>query len=459
MNLELLRQVCVTPGAPGFEDKIRDFIIQEVAPLVDAVRVDNMGSVIAIVEGKNTEKTMMAAAHMDEIGFMVRHIDDKGFIKFLPLGGFDAKTLTAQRVIVHGKKDLIGVMGVKPIHVMSPAERTKLPEVTDFFIDLGMSKEEVEKYVSVGDSVTRERDLVEMGDCVNVKSLDNRAGCYVLIEALRAIKASRKKPSCNFVAAFTVQEEVGLRGAQAGTLDIQPDFSIALDVTIACDIPGTPAHDQVSHLGAGAAIKLYDGSVIADRRMVKFMKAMADANKIKWQTEMLPAGGTDAGAMQKFVPGGSIAGAISVPTRNVHQVIEMAHKDDLDASVALLTACAMNVDKWDWSWNSVNECPAEKPAKAAKRQPSPPKPLPRRKRPNNRAGHSFITTRQAAPETEAACLFSASFKCSGKLRTPSSPIQPGIPQVPASPHPGGFFRRPCHKKILRHLAMPEERQS
>ena len=275
MNLELLRQVCATPGAPGFEDKIRDFIIQEVAPLVDAIRVDNMGSVIAIVEGKDTEKTMMAAAHMDEIGFMVRHIDDKGFIKFLPLGGFDAKTLTAQRVIVHGKKDLIGVMGVKPIHVMSPAERTKLPEVTDFFIDLGMSKEEVEKYVSVGDSVTRERDLVEMGDCVNVKSLDNRAGCYVLIEALRAIKASKKKPSCNFVAAFTVQEEVGLRGAQAGTLDILPDFSIALDVTIACDIPGTPAHDQVSRLGEGAAIKLYDGSIIADRRMVQFMKALS----------------------------------------------------------------------------------------------------------------------------------------------------------------------------------------
>ena len=233
---------------------------------------------------------------------------------------------------------------------------------------LGMSKEEVEKYVSVGDSVTRERDLVEMGDCVNVKSLDNRAGCYVLIEALRAIKASKKKPSCNFVAAFTVQEEVGLRGAQAGTLDILPDFSIALDVTIACDIPGTPAHDQVSRLGEGAAIKLYDGSIIADRRMVQFMKATAEANKIKWQVEMLPAGGTDAGAMQKFVPGGSIAGAISVPTRNVHQVIEMASKSDLDAAVDLLAACAMNVDKWDWSWNSVNQCQSvcDKPAKASK---------------------------------------------------------------------------------------------
>ncbi len=365
MNLELLRQVCVIPGAPGFEDKIRDFIIQEVAPLVDAIRVDNIGNVIAIIEGKDTTKNMMAAAHMDEIGFMVRHIDDNGFIKFLPLGGFDPKTLTAQRVIVHGKKDLIGVMGVKPIHVMSAAERGKMPEVTDFFIDLGLPKKEVEKYVTVGDSVTRERDLVEMGDCVNVKSLDNRAGCYVLIEALRAIKKSGKKPGCNFVAAFTVQEEVGLRGGQTSTLDVQPDYSIALDVTIACDIPGTPAHDQVSHLGEGTANKLYDGSVIADRRMVNFMKAQANAGKIKWQVEMLPAGGTDAGAMQRFVPGGSIAGAISVPTRNVHQVIEMAHKDDLDASVALLSACAMNVDKWDWSWNAVNEQPAaKKPAKA-----------------------------------------------------------------------------------------------
>ncbi|MDO4410260.1 MAG: M42 family metallopeptidase [Akkermansia sp.] len=367
MNLELLRQVCVTPGAPGFEDKIRDFIIQEVAPLCDAIRVDNIGNVIAVVEGENTAKTMMAAAHMDEIGFMVRHIDDKGFIKFLPLGGFDPKTLTAQRVIVHGKKDLVGVMGVKPIHVMSAAERAKMPEVTDFFIDLGMPKEEVEKYVSVGDAVTRERDLVEMGDCINVKSLDNRAGVYVLIEALRELKKSGKKPACNFVAAFTVQEEVGLRGAQVSTLDIQPDYAIALDITIACDIPGSAPHDQVSRLGEGTAIKLYDGSVIADRRMVQFMKAVADANKIKWQTEMLPAGGTDAGAMQKFTPGGSICGAISIPTRNVHQVIEMAHKDDLDASVALLAACIENVEKWDWSWNAVaiDQSAALKPAKKA----------------------------------------------------------------------------------------------
>ena len=131
MNVDLLRRVCEAPGAPGFEHAIRDLLIDEVEPLVDSIRVDNIGNVIAYVEGKDTTKTVMVAAHMDEIGFMVRHIDDRGFIKFLPLGGFDPKTLTAQRVIVHGKKDLVGVMGVKPIHVMTAAERAKMPELGD----------------------------------------------------------------------------------------------------------------------------------------------------------------------------------------------------------------------------------------------------------------------------------------------------------------------------------------
>ncbi|MEG0025281.1 MAG: M42 family metallopeptidase [Akkermansia sp.] len=354
MNVDLLRRICATPGAPGFEHSIRDLLIEEVEPLVDAIRVDNIGNVIAVIEGKDTTKPVMAAAHMDEIGFMVRHIDNKGFIRFLPLGGFDPKTLTAQRVIVHGKKDLIGVMGVKPIHVMTAAERAKMPEITDFYIDLGMSRDEVLKYVTVGDSVTRERDLVEMGDCVNVKSLDNRAGCYMLVEALRQIKKSKKKPPFTIYGVFTVQEEVGLRGAQVGALDLQPYFALALDVTIAFDTPGAAEHEFVSKLGEGAAIKLYDGTLIADRRMVDFMKATGDANKIKWQVEMLSAGGTDAGALQKFVPGGSITGAISVPVRNVHQVIEMAAKKDIDACTDLLSACLMNLGEWDWSWGAIN---------------------------------------------------------------------------------------------------------
>ncbi len=209
-----------------------------------------------------------------------------------------------------------------------------------------MSKEEVEKYVSVGDSVTRERDLVEMGDCVNVKSLDNPPGA-----------------------------------------------------TIAYLYSGTPAHDQVSHLGAGAAIKLYDGSVIADRRMVKFMKAMADANKIKWQTEMLPAGGsTDAGAMQNSFRRFHCRGHFR-STRNVHQVIEMAPQDDLDASVALLTACTTErVDKLELRQRNARQ---EKTRQGRKNGSKPQSRC--RKIPNNRSG---IHSSPGEPHRkQAACLF------------------------------------------------------
>ena len=150
----------------------------------------------------------MAAAHMDEIGFIVTHIDNDGFLRFNPLGGFDPKTLTSQRVLVHGREDLIGVMGSKPIHIMSPEERNKPPRLEDFFIDLGLPRSEVEKLVAVGDPITRERGLVEMGECVNVKSLDNRASVFLLIETFRALKKSRRKPAYDFHGVFTVQEAV-----------------------------------------------------------------------------------------------------------------------------------------------------------------------------------------------------------------------------------------------------------
>lgn len=364
MNIELLRTICKTPGAPGFESAIREMIISEITPLVDSVEIDNIGNVIALKKGKDSSKSIMAAAHMDEIGFIVRHIDEQGFLRILPLGGFDPKTLTAQRVIVHGTKDLPGCMGAKPIHVMSPEERAKMPAVTDFFIDLGMPKEEVEKYVSLGDAVTRERELVEMGECVNVKSLDNRGGCFILIEALRAMKAAGEKPAYDLYAVFSVQEEVGCRGAQVGALKIQPDFSFALDVTIAFDTPGAPAHEKCTQLGKGAAIKVYDGTLITDRRMVDFMKDVAERGNIPSQLELLAAGGTDAGSMQRFTAGGSVAGAISIPVRNVHQVIEMAHKKDIQASIDLLHGCFVELDSWNWGWGPAEVKAKKSPAQA-----------------------------------------------------------------------------------------------
>jgi len=347
LNIDLLKQVSETPGAPGFEKEIRNLIIKEVKSLVDSVSVDNMGNVTAFRKGKEKTK-LMFAAHMDEIGFIVSHIDDNGFVKFLPLGGYDPKTLTSQRVIIHGTKDVIGVMGSKPVHLMKPEERGKKVEVSDYFIDLGMKKEEVVKYVTVGDPITRERDLIEMGDCINGKSLDNRISVFVLIEALRKIKD--KKLPYDLYAVFTVQEEVGLRGAQVATLNIQPDFALAIDTTIAFDVPASQPHEVVSKLGEGTAIKIMDSSAIADTRMVRFLKDIAGKANIKWQTEMLPAGGTDTSALQKFVKGGSVAGAISIPTRHIHQVIETVHKEDVQASIDLVAETIMKIGKFDMEY-------------------------------------------------------------------------------------------------------------
>jgi len=341
---KLLKAVSETPGAPGFEDRIRELVIGEVQELVDEIRVDRLGNVAAIKKG-NSRRKLMFAAHMDEIGFIVSHIDDNGFVRFHPLGGYDPKTLTAQRVIVHGKSDLVGVMGSKPIHIMSPDERSKNVKMEDFFIDLGLPKTDVEDIVSVGDSITRERDLIEMGHCYNGKSLDNRVSVFALIEALRGV--ANVTPDYDLYAVFTVQEEVGLRGAHGATLAIQPDVAFAIDTTIAYDVPGNMPHQQVSALGAGAGIKIMDSSVITDRKLVSFMKDIADRASIKWQPELLPAGGTDTAVLQKLVKGGAVAGAVSVPTRHIHQVVEMVHKEDLKAVIQLVKEIIMNIGDFE----------------------------------------------------------------------------------------------------------------
>lgn len=346
INTGLLNIICTTPGAPGFEKKIRDLVINEVEPLVDELEVDNMGNVYAIKRGVG-DKRAMVGAHMDEIGFIVTHIDDKGFIRFHTLGGFDPKTLTAQRVIVHGKKDVIGVMASKPIHVMSPEERNKVAKTKDYFIDTGMSADEVKELISVGDPITREREFIEMGECVNGKSLDNRLAVFILIETLRALKD--KTVPYDIYGVFTVQEEVGIRGANVSALRVNPDFGFGLDTTIAFDLPGAAEHEKITRLGEGTAIKIMDASTICDYRMVDYMKKTADKHKIKWQPEILTAGGTDTAGIQRMTEGGSIAGAVSIPTRHLHQVIEMAHKEDIDRSIKLLTACLEELDSYDWS--------------------------------------------------------------------------------------------------------------
>lgn len=347
INLQLLKRICETPGAPGFEQRIRQLVIKEVQGLVDELSVDNMGNVVAIKRGKERKRAMVAA-HLDEIGFIVNHIDEEGFLFFHPLGGFDPKTLTSQRVIVHGKKDVIGVMGSKPIHLMKPEERNKVVPMTDYYIDLGMRKEEVIKIVSIGDPVTRERELIEMGDCVNSKSLDNRVSVFILIETLRALQGV--EIPYDIYGVFTVQEEVGLRGAISAAHGINPDFGFGLDVTIAFDTPGAQAQEAVTKLGKGAGIKILDGSVISDYRMVRYLKETADQFNIPWQPEILPAGGTDTAGVQRYGKKGAIAGAISIPLRHIHQTIEMANKADIQHCTDLLIVALQHLHEFNWEF-------------------------------------------------------------------------------------------------------------
>ncbi|MFO7790715.1 MAG: M42 family metallopeptidase [Bacteroidota bacterium] len=347
VNFNLLKALSEAPGVSGFETTIRNLVREQISTLADDISIDNMGNLTAFRKGKGNKK-LMIAAHMDEIGFLVTHIEDNGFLRFTSIGGFDPKTLTSQRVVVHGKKDIIGVMGSKPVHVMEDEEKKKNPKIKDYFIDTGMSKEALEKIVEPGNAVTRERNCIRMGDCYNGKSLDNRISVFVLIETLKALKD--KQLPYDLYAVFTVQEEVGLRGAHVASLQIEPDFGIGLDTTIAYDVPGAQPHEMVTRLGQGTAIKLMDSSAIADQRMISFMKETAKRNKVKFQTEILAAGGTDTAFIQRMNKSGAIAGAVSIPTRHIHQVVESVHKDDVQASIDLLEACILEMHKGNWEY-------------------------------------------------------------------------------------------------------------
>ena len=346
ININLLSEICEVSGAPGHEQKVREIVLREIEPLVDEIKIDNLGNVVAVKKGRESKRVMIGA-HMDEIGFIVTHIDDKGFVYFHTLGGFDPKTLTAQRVIIHGKHDIIGVMGGKPIHLMSVADRAKIPTIKDYFIDTGRTKEELEKVISVGDTITRKSELLEMGDCINCKSLDNRVSVFILIEMLREMS---KKPFYDVYAVFTVQEEIGIRGANVSSMDINPDFGFGLDTTIAWDTPGSTKQEQVSSLGDGACIKVMDSATVCDYRMVAYMKEVSKNKKLKTQLEILPAGGTDTAGIQRMNPGGSIAGAVSIPTRHIHQSIEMVHKKDVRGAIDLLRHSVENLHTYNWDF-------------------------------------------------------------------------------------------------------------
>ena len=341
MDLPLLRELCEASGPPGAEDRVRDIVRARLEATTDHVDDLAMGCIDG-VRGPDGEAAgrLMLAAHMDEIGLMVTHVDDRGFVKFIPLGGWDARTLVGQRVLIHGREDLIGIVGTTPVHLLDEAARSKAPKMEDLTIDIGLAGERAQELVRKGDVATRVRDLAEVGDLVTGKALDDRVGVYVMLEGLRTAGPSRMEVH----ATATAQEEVGLRGARTAAHRIAPDIAVAIDTCPADDGPGTPKSGPSTRLGEGAAIRVMDASAIGHRGLVDLLIALAEEREIPFQLHVSNKGGTDTASLQ-LSGRGSIAGCISIPTRYVHTSVEACHPDDIDAAVALTAALIEQADR------------------------------------------------------------------------------------------------------------------
>lgn len=350
LNVDLFKRLCETPGIPGREERVAALIREEVEPFFDEFTTDPMGSLIcrrsargggAPGSGGGQATRVMIAAHMDEIGFYVKYIDDKGFIRVNPAGGFDTRNLFSRRVLVCTKShgDIVGVMnpGGRPIHIATDEDKKKVPDIKEFFIDLGRPADEVRKMVRIGDMVVWHEPFIEVGDKFVSKAIDNRFACWVAIEAVRAIHEAKAPHACDIYAAFTVQEEVGLRGAKTASAFVKPHIGIGIDVSLACDTPGVPEDEAVNVHGKGVGLHVMDGSIISDHTLINDLEEVAQSHGIKSQRTILAKGGQDGGAMQQTLTGSKAAGIVC-GTRYIHTVTEMIDKRDLAAARDLLAA-------------------------------------------------------------------------------------------------------------------------
>jgi putative aminopeptidase FrvX len=338
MNAELLRQLCEMPGVPGHEDRVRKLIMSEIDGLFDEVTVDPMGSLLCRRDAdKPDAPKIMLLCHMDEIGFLVSHISDKGYLYLQPVGGFDPRNLFSRRVLVcTDDGDFKGVMnpGGKPIHISSAEDRKKIPEVGEFYVDLGLG-EAAKDVIKVGDFVVMDEPFIEIGDKFVSKALDNRIACWLGIEMMK--KLGSKGRGAEIHVVFTTQEEVGLRGARTSAFKVQPDIGIGIDTTLACDTPGVPDKDATTVQGKGFGLHVRDSSFIADKALVREIETLAIKNDIPYQRTMLAAGGQDGAAAQQAAAGARAVGIV-VGTRYIHTVTEMIHKTDLQAALDILAA-------------------------------------------------------------------------------------------------------------------------
>lgn len=320
-DISLLTKLCNEFGVSGSEEKIRNLIIEEIKDYVDEIKVDPLGNLICIKKGSN--KKILLNAHMDEIGIIATHIDDNGFIRFSSIGGVYAIHSIAKRVqFQNGTKGMI--------FYEDKLDEMKALRIQNLFIDIGAkTKEEAQEKISIGDTACFIGESLEIGNNFVSKALDDRSGCYALIEVAKKSKESNNE----IYYVFTVQEELGTRGAKVICNNLSPDFSITVDITISSD---TPESKKVEvKFGGGPAIKIKDSSIISHPQVVSMLKKIATENNIPFQLEILDRGGTDAGSICTSA-GGIMSGGIAIPCRYFHSVSESINLNDLQNIINLL---------------------------------------------------------------------------------------------------------------------------
>lgn len=341
-NLEKLSNAC---GVTGRENQVRDLMIQLLKPYADEIQVDKMENVIAIKKGKAKSPKIMLAAHMDEVGLMVKTITKDGFIQFTKMGGIDDRILPAQKINVYTKKGIYsGIIGSKPPHIQKEDERKKIITYDELFIDVGAENKEdaANMGVAIGDPVVFDIKYTSLGrDAVIGKAFDNRAGCITMVETLKLLKQS----DCTVCLVGTVQEEVGLRGAATAAFGVDPDLAIALDVTIAGDVPGVREFDTSVKMGKGPALTISDSGLITHPKVLRWLIDTAEEEKIPFQLESGLLGSTDA-ARISVTRQGIPSGTVSIPTRYIHSPVGMLSLKDLENSAKLTAAAIQKATKY-----------------------------------------------------------------------------------------------------------------
>lgn len=342
--VEVLEKLSNANGVTGREEEVGDLMKKYLKPYVDETREDRLGNIITLKKGKKDAPSIMLAAHMDEVGLMVKNITKRGFLQFAKVGGIDDRILFAQRVIVHtDKTPLTGVIGAKPPHIQTEEERKKVIEADKLFIDVGAKdKKEAEKMgVHVGDVVSFDTRFARIGkDIVVGKAFDDRVGCSMMIEVMRRLP----KVDCNVYAVGTIQEEVGLRGATIAAFQVAPDAGIALEATVAGDIPGVREGEAPAKVKEGPVLTVADAGLIAHPKILKLLIASAKEKKIPYQLETGIRGATDASKIA-LTREGVPSGVISVPARYIHSPAALLNLDDVEKAVQLAVVAINNIQK------------------------------------------------------------------------------------------------------------------